>query len=264
MKKDIGARTVGLAILFLLLMSACLVPGISTAVPPSPAIMTGVMVTETSMPPPATITPRPTFTPTPPPEWVTSFSQPILDAIANRPPDFQDDFHDKSGGWQSEEWCGNRMEFTDGEFVITDCRVFRYTTNYSDFVIEFDGRFYSGAADNDSWGFAFRDTSLPGQLNFPGGPSHSIIVFNNGHVEINMDTRNGTQHQEFREAAYLDTQANHLLLIGKGSRFAFFVNGSPLYFIEDSFLPSGNFKFSAGNFAAAFDNFKIWDISDLP
>jgi hypothetical protein len=31
---------------------------------------------------------------------VTDFAQPILDAIANQTPDFQDDFDDKSGGWR--------------------------------------------------------------------------------------------------------------------------------------------------------------------
>ena len=46
---------------------------------------------------------RPTATATPFPAWVTDFAEPILTAIANRPPDFQEDFSQASTAWQQEK-----------------------------------------------------------------------------------------------------------------------------------------------------------------
>jgi hypothetical protein len=64
---------------------------------------------------------------------VTTFAQPILEAIAMHSPDFEDAFDDKSGRWQPDR-CGNRMEYLDGELVLTDCMVYRSGTDYPDFV----------------------------------------------------------------------------------------------------------------------------------
>jgi serine/threonine protein kinase len=50
--------------------------------------------------PTLTRTPRPTATNTPIPAWVTDFAEPILAAIKDRKPDFQDDFSsDEPKGW---------------------------------------------------------------------------------------------------------------------------------------------------------------------
>ena len=86
-----------------------------------------------------TRTPRPTATATPIPAWVNDFAQP-LDARAHRPPSFQDDFGPGSAGWQVDDWCGKRMEYVQGELVVSDCRLTRPNINYSDFVVEFDAR----------------------------------------------------------------------------------------------------------------------------
>jgi hypothetical protein len=64
-----------------------------------------------------------------------------------------------------------------------------------------------------------------------------------------------------------------LLVIAKGSEFAFYVNGKPLYYLKDSKYPWGDIELqSSGNNGGqtsgsaslvAFDNFKLWDISDI-
>jgi hypothetical protein len=85
--------------------SATPMPPTSTPPPsetPAPSLTPTLSSTLT---PSLTPSPRPTRTATPAPAWVTDFAQPILDAIALRPPNFQDDFDDQSGGWQIESWC---------------------------------------------------------------------------------------------------------------------------------------------------------------
>ena|GEM_PF-7082904 len=134
-----------------------LVPSFTPAVSSTPA-------------PSATPFPRPTDTSTPQPEWVTRFSQPILTVIASREPNFQDDFDDKSGGWQRENWCGEaRLKYQDEKLVLTSCGARRAHIDYSDFVLELDGRFLQGTSDDAWWGIFFRDG---------GGAGYSFIQGN--------------------------------------------------------------------------------------
>ena len=101
-------RRVMVAILF-----TSLVVGCSTFLPRDTSTLTPVDFTETlnitftptvsSTPiPSVTSSPRPTRTTTPVPEWVTDFAEPILAAIADRTPDYQDDFSQASQDWQRE------------------------------------------------------------------------------------------------------------------------------------------------------------------
>ncbi|MBM3152971.1 MAG: tetratricopeptide repeat protein, partial [Chloroflexi bacterium] len=63
--------------------------------------------------------PTPTRTPTPAPSWVAEFAEPILQAIAGREPDFQDDFSSASASWLSEgKGNGNDISIHDGVLEI--------------------------------------------------------------------------------------------------------------------------------------------------
>jgi hypothetical protein len=210
-----------------------------------------------------TPTPRPTRTSTPQPEWVTDFAQPILDVIALRPPDFQDNFDDKSGGWQAHS-CGQRIKIQDGELVLTDCQAYRPNMNYADFVVEFDARFLPDTNKRSSSQFIFRlyDT-----------PFTHIAVDYYGSVFI-IDLLN-REHLEFPSVANPGLETNHLLIIAKGSKFAFYVNNKPFYYLESPSVFQqgdillGNTDGSGANDLAnpaivAFDNFKIWNIWDIP
>jgi hypothetical protein len=94
-----------------------------------------------------TPSPRPTNTPTPQPGWVTDFAQPILDAIADRTPSFQDDFGPGSTGWD-KDYCVGSMKYIDGELVITNCRVFRPNTDWRDLALEVDMHFIKGTGSS--------------------------------------------------------------------------------------------------------------------
>lgn len=64
--------------------------------------------------------PRPTPTVTPLPSWVTSFAEPILAAIANTPPHFEDDFSQASDSWRvdpRDDRC--RVKIQDGAFTMS-------------------------------------------------------------------------------------------------------------------------------------------------
>jgi hypothetical protein len=114
-----------------------------------------------------TITTTPTFRPTRTSnlqhEWVTDFAQPILDGITLRIPDFQDDFDNKSGGWQQPENnpCGQRVEIQDGELVLSDCRAHPANIDYADYVAEFDVRFLPDTNKHSTWQFIFRLYDAP-------------------------------------------------------------------------------------------------------
>ena len=74
----------------------------TTAAPtitPTPSITPSISSTAS---PSVTPSARPTRTATPIPEWVTDFAEPILVAISDRAPDYQDDFSQASQDWQRE------------------------------------------------------------------------------------------------------------------------------------------------------------------
>ncbi|RMD60916.1 hypothetical protein D6833_08940, partial [Candidatus Parcubacteria bacterium] len=89
-----------------------------------------------------------------------AFAEPILQAIADRPPDFEDDFSNPGSGWDigergpsEDDWEYGETGYTDGEYFIAAnpgyCREARphLWPEFSDLVLEIDGRFTSGDAD---------------------------------------------------------------------------------------------------------------------
>jgi hypothetical protein len=206
-----------------------------------------------------TRTPWPTATATSPPGWVTDFAGPILAAIADLPPTFQDDFGPASAGWQSVDWCGNNIDYVEGELVITKCWAFRPNINYNDFVVEFDVRFLPGADQEERFSFTFKG--------FSGiGDGHMVSIYPNGNVEINYQSgshNTDTTNNTFNNAAHKGNQSNHILVIGKGSRFAIYLNNQPLSHFESPYGSYGDFGFLAGGTIVAIDNLKVWNIADI-
>jgi hypothetical protein len=234
--------------------------------PASKPTVTFELPTATSAPPSATPkpsatltptkTPRPTQTLTPPPAWVTDFAEPILAAIANRPPNFEDDFGPGSAGWKAAEWCGARLKYVEGELVITDCRVTRPNINYRDFVLEFDARILPEAASDYQWVFHFRDI---------GGPAHAIHFYPNGDVMVFFyrDNAHESLGYDFFRAANPGYQSNHLLVIAKGAQKGIFLNTKPLVSVNALYPTYGDFRFFADGTMLAIDNVRVWDIADI-
>lgn len=217
---------------------------------------------------PVTPSPRPTRTSTPLPDWVIDFAQPILDVIALRAPDFQDDFDDKSGGWRQPEDnpCGQRIEIRDGELILTDCRAQPANRDYADFVAEFDARFLpdTNRRPNSNWQFLFRLFDTPRtcfKVNYDGSVFIVDLVKVGGQLE-------------FPPIANPGLETNHLLVIAKGSKFAFYLNNQPFYYLESpSVFRQGDIHLGNGDGSGsldlahpaivAFDNYRIWNIRDI-
>lgn len=232
---------------------------------PAPSSTPAVNSTST---PSVTPAPRPTRTATPLPRWVTDFAQPILESIALRAPDFQDDFDDRSGGWRQPEHnpCGQRIEIRDGELVLTDCRAHPANRDYADFVAEFDARFLpdTNKRSNSNWLFLFR---------LYDAPYTCFMVNYDGSVFI-VDLLKVRERLEFPSGANPGLDTNHLLVIAKGARFAFYLNNQPFYYLESpSVFRQGDIQLGnddgsgsidlAHPAIVAFDNYKIWNIREL-
>jgi hypothetical protein len=233
---------------------------ISTAIEtdmPAP-LATKIMPTPTKTP---TQNTHPTVTPSPVPAWVTNFSQPILDAIADRTPSFQDDFGLGSAGWEASRNCGQRMKYESGELVVMDCSVRRPGIDFSDFVIEFDAHILPGAADNSEWLFRFREPYIQD----PGALGHSLWITYSGHVRLGLNVVwNPENSEEIGQVANPGDRSNHILAIGKGPEIAIYLNDQPLFYSSNSILHYGDFGFSSYGTNLAIDNLKIWNIYDLP
>lgn len=249
----------------LMLLPACGPAPTPTEITHAETIPPTASVTPKASEPPAPAAspiPRPTSTATALPGWVTDFAQPILDAISGLTPSFQDDFGAGSAGWKADEWCGSRMEYVDGEMVVTDCRLRRAGINYTDFVVEFDARYLPEAADDPPWGFRFRapiDT----------GSSHGINITYTGDVIVHAKVKSSNDPSETVDFSFLGVAnkakaANHVLIIARGPRFAVYVNDTPLCYFESNYLPYGDFRFFADGTILGIDNFRIWDIGNLP
>ncbi len=198
---------------------------------------------------------RPTNTPTPQPGWVTDFAQPILDAIADRPPSFKDDFGPGSTGWEKDN-CAGSMKYIDGELVITNCRVFRPNTDWRDLALEVDMYFIKGTASSTEWALHFRDV---------GNSGHNLSLYHNGLIAISFTKAHGeSDNVEFRNSTLSNDQTHRVRLIAQGNRFAFYLDGLPLYYAENDEYLFGRCVFFSEPGAAAMDNLRIWDISKIP
>ena len=221
----------------------------------TPTLIATQTPTITPTPPPTlSRTPRPTATATPAPAWVAEFAQPILDAIASRSPNVQEDFNTGSGGWQADTSCGGRMKYLDGEMLLTGCPARRPNIDYPDFVVEFDARYYPGVTSNSNWNLYFRDQ---GNAN----PHNDIEISYSGDVSLHFYSDDTAYN--FPSAANPGNQSNHILVIGKGSRIAIYLNNQPLFYYPNSIFRYGDFQFWVHSITLAVDNFRLWNIQDI-
>jgi hypothetical protein len=68
---------------------------------------------------------------------------------------------------------------------------------------------------------------------------------------------------------FQSSKSHHLLLIAQGPQIAASLDAQPLFLVQDETFRRGWFVMSVGNttdlpFRVQVDNFKVWDITDLP
>ena len=156
-------------------------------------------------------------------------------------------------------YCGSyRLEYLDGEMVVNRCNVEHNDFGYRSYVVEVEGRFLPGSDKTQSYWV----------LNTP---EHGISVWYPGYGYMDdMEYPSGT----IPISANPGTESNTLMIIVNRPGVAFYLNGQPLYYLEDATIEYGKFSLYVYNpdqgqggpmvTIVAFDNFKIWDISDLP
>jgi hypothetical protein len=197
---------------------------------------------------------------------IRDFADPILAAIADREPDYQDDFSDPNSGWANEYISeGNEVGYRDGAYFISNMLTKNFnctgaaipTNEYSDFVLEVDGQIVTG--ENGHWVILFRDDGAAhyglnisplGQLWF-----HKNLGY---HVELPETT---TVIPLFQSGEVF----NRVTLVVKENQMAVYVNGGPVVILTDDSSSRGSIIFAVCNgypLQVMFDNLKIWKIND--
>ncbi len=203
-------------------------------------------------------------------EQARAFAAPILAAIANKPPNFEDDFSNQSGGWKA--YSQDQSGYVNGEFSIVappaatgsvSCNGTPPSPRFesSDLVLEIDGR--ADLSSQADWIVNFR----AGQQ----GTGYGLSIAN-GYLKIlrsdSQQTVNLSPQEGYR--VHRPADGNHVQIIAKGSRIAISANGEPIALVIDPQpLQGGGVSLVVCNHSstqveARFDNLKIWDISDLP
>lgn len=224
-----------------------LFPPSATPTPQATPIHTAVP-TQTAIPSPTT---QPTATSEPQPAWITEFADPILSAIAGRAPDYEDDFTSNKGKWKCPwEW---KLKIGDGVMTVSDCPFAREMW-YPDFVIEMDARYLSSRPD-DRWRFHYR---MNGYQNF-------IDFEQDGDLLVGFEELGGANNYiRLDDVLRPGLEDNHVQIIVKDQSVALFVNDRPVYYGDlKPGWKNGRMLWSGGG-KVAFDNFKIWDIRQLP
>ncbi|MBN1937914.1 MAG: protein kinase [Anaerolineae bacterium] len=226
--------------------------------------------------PPATATPtaQPTNTPTPSPaDLARAFAEPILAAIANRTPDYEDEFDDPTSGWPTGATAGeDEWGYQEGAYAISSRGCIGVNLNqeryFSDFVLEVKGKFVSG--DWGAWHVLFRDS--PGTIAWPYLIHYGVGFYPNGGFRV-WEHNDGEQinlMDEFGQATNFSQgfATNRLTLVVRGTRIAVYTNGEPAWIAEDTSSDQGKIQLGVCSSDASllkvhFDDLKLWDISDL-
>lgn len=217
--------------------------------------------------------------PPPPAPWVTDFSDPILLAIQDRPPDFQDDFSSDANGWLikaetpldrgSVEIANGGMNLSLGQGGFAD----HYSTSFRDFVVQVDVDFLvlnmPSAARLEWLRYEVYDSTLIRQgfeidsygswtlwscpLEAPGTPPECQEGLPSGSASVDL------------------SEPVTVTLISKGTELAVYLNGTPLtyytYFGQPSAshvrLSSYDNSENQDHMGIVFDNFKIWELQSV-
>ncbi|MDO9303287.1 MAG: hypothetical protein Q7T89_17995 [Anaerolineales bacterium] len=227
---------------------------------------------------------------TPVSNWAADFAEPILVAMKDRPPDYQDDFNNSSSGWaiaDNVDYLDGDVGYKDGEyFVVADpltdpaeashhCAwgIDDNRIRYADFLAEFDVKFLSGKEGN--WNFTFHRTK-DGLNSYAtkyaaGGNYQGGVFFNKCNSALGTDC---TTLKEISDGSLIvGTDWVHIQVMARGPKMALYVDGKPALYVED---PNYTEAYNQGEFMLVlcnsadltmevrWDNLRVWDITGLP
>lgn len=211
-------------------------------------------------------------------EQARTFAEPILKALADRPPDFVDDFSTANKGWEAIpilEYRAGEMEIRDGVLRLSGvlgglrAQAGAWASSSKDFVIQFDMRLVSGD-EYSRPDFIFRNFEESPGIQY----SYDVVLYPNGYPGWSLVESKGPQSDEL--ATRFDDisqrgEATQVLIVAQGDQIALYLNRKPVAYHRDSDLDrAGTMLFSCWsepNTAPAtceFDNVKFWDLKDVP
>jgi hypothetical protein len=194
--------------------------------------------------------------------WVQEFAEPILSQIANRSPDFQDDFSDPD--WSSGHWsyfAGASIE--NGQLVIPAANQWQgagITAQASDFVGRFKFTLTKATSNTLSFGFTFRGDSTGATANdFTFGAEGWC-----GFGEVGPATRN-TIINECKTSLPDLQQPTIVTIIVQGNQAAAYLNGVPMLYQEGIFHSGNEIAIGTsmvdGTATVSFDDFELWNLN---
>jgi hypothetical protein len=240
----------------------------STAVNPSTLVytLTAIPFTATPIPPLLTTIP-PTPTTNPLIEQSSAFTKPILQAIANRKPDFEDDFSTANKGWN---WMFG-MGGNDGTFVIeqgvarfrigqADAFMTNKALNKKDFVLQLDARLAAGnKASQMTVNFHLLNSNNWFNITLYSGLREWSVTKTWAGQGISLATGSDNISPI--------SETTQVMIVARGAKYAIYLNNVPIAYFEDAdFDTSGNtmlFCTAPSQTVCEFDNVKFWDLSKV-
>jgi hypothetical protein len=207
-------------------------------------------------------------------EQARLFAEPILATIADRPPDYQDDFSNPGSGWYTGIDESGETGYKEGTYYVLstnkgDSIGDWHGPAFSDFVLEVDVQFVSG--EDGNWMVILRDWREP---NPPPQGFYGI----EGRLEENTVFLRKWDFIDQTALKLLPVSAttlmksgyetSHLMAILKGNQMALYLNGQPVGLGSDDTWSSGTIGLAAISktdtpLEVRFDNLKVWDISGV-
>jgi hypothetical protein len=256
--------------IFLFSISACNVMAPSVQVTSTSQIIEvveTVAVTQT-----ATLTQTPALSPTPTidpaVEQARAFAEPILTAIADRRPDFEDDFSTSGSGWQLFE-SYVRIENSSLEISVPEGKTYGSAQHShmwnSDFVFQVDVR--ADVLERVPERVSKVDILLREQASVGG--SYSLSLYPQLAKWEIYDHVDGTQLATGSLPDLVSMgQWMKVVVVARGNQFAVFINDQPIAYFVDDTIPDGQNKLGAGGGGGRaevkFDNVKFWNLENVP
>ena len=208
--------------------------------------------------------PSPTATPEP---WVTGFAEPLLLAIQDRPPDFQDDFSQPDTGWVFITGHGDgTVEIANGVMTMgavteQNAIAIHKEMTLHNFVLQVDVNFVE-LEDRISAGVWWRQYDSVGEV---------FTLDNDGSWSLSRNDR--PEFPLFASGSELVDMSKPvtITIVSRGTEFAVYMNNIPLAYHNDIGRPPANgieltfFNHADSRIdsAMAYDNLSVWNLDSI-
>jgi dipeptidyl aminopeptidase/acylaminoacyl peptidase len=198
-------------------------------------------------------------------EQARAFAEPILQAVADHKPDFEDDFSTADKGWgiggETQEGSGIRdgvvrLKVKEGSATTGNTALGR-----KDFVLQLDARVAEG------------DKATQLIVNFHNLSSEYwfyVVVNSAGNTWLVDKHMPGDQRNLANGVGTVSPfgEATRIVIVAHGPRAAIYLNNAPVAYFEDAdFDTSGGtglFCQSLGQALCEFDNVRFWNLANVP